>query len=910
MSDPALNSFLHGLKRNIDTHKDHDDRELAIRVLMWLCIAQRPFHPNELLDIFADHPRVSAWLEEKIGKPEPAELTMGDDYTVESFWTDLLSDTVIIIYLDSGPVLKLSYAGGTSVLETQTTILSQLGLSLKESHRSAAMYCMDICAKGTLQLVGECQYVNHPSVLIYAWKCWDTHLSLAGDMSCSGEASAMISGVAADVVALLISINHVLNKPTRVRSTGKHIETIALIQQAQRTMERPLTLLAALVDDRSVFDAVIAVRKAMSDPMATRAAIPHRFPLPMPDQGTVHETSPSSCGNDGPAARDTEKQDCKAADSAGEEADLEGPGALSATRVSKREMLKKQRDQNLPSIGISLGERGSTPIQDQPLLTDTHKRTVQTFAEIARGLRHVCLSLAHPTLYGELLRGLDHEISPMHILAETAELMDKITDYARSEERELDDRSDAEDPFEVLDRTYMPQFNVNLVSHYLSDHYGPGAAFPCDVCKTVRILNTGTVNKPEAISSARWYAAMIMMKLKGLVRPSSGNATANFNCQRFDQATSSFSCLPSRIYMPPRDHLQYLVRLEGGLLNFVFKAVGNRLAQLYNWDREPNFTLLSLDPVTADYSLADVISWTQLRSALLSSGYRAALIQAMAAIVLYHLKRFFAPWLGAFLFRNPMDDFRLAISRPDVLLQETLSFTWTHPSFSFLQRCLFDIVALITMTAVSVNNGRPPVDILSRPTARQDAIMCLAKILCWFYGFVTLEYIFCRGMNTVSLLVSVAKLITGGQGGHLALQAAIQAHWIKVPLVVLMTRHYIYHAFVPVVKGSISSAMRGHASLLCALAAVTGGVMAALQLRWKLGFLWVELSNFSAVVVMIVVVILLLGYEFVRDPLGIADSTAWARKRVEEAQESLNHDELVKRLDIIRRKNGKDQKND
>lgn len=865
MSDPALTSFLQDLKRTIETHKDQEDRELAIRLLMWLCVAQRPLHPHELLNISADHPRVSAWVEENLGKSKPARLTVGDDYRVEPVLNDLLSKTVILFYCDGGRVVGLSYARRTSDPNTQTAILSQLGLSLTESHHSAAMYCMDICAKGTLQLVGECQYGNTSSLLAYAWTYWDTHFSLAGSMSCSGEGSAMVSGVAVDVAALLISINHLLNEPTRVRSTGKHIETIALIQQAQMAMERPLGLLAALVDDRFIFDAVIAVRDALSNSKAAPAATPQPFSSWRADQPTE-----------------------PAQDSA-----------------SSRQTCARKR---MRGRFINPGGRGSVAFPDQPLLTDEHKRIVQTFSEIAQGLRHVCLSLAHPTLYGVLLRGLDDKISPMHILAKTAELMDKITAYARCEERRSGNRTGADEPFQVLDCTSESYFNSSLVRHYLSDHYDSEGALSCDVCKAVRITSTGFVNKPESISNARWYAAMTVTWLKGLVAPNSDNAIANSSWHSFDPTTSSFSCLPSHIYMPPRDLLQYVGCLEGGPVNLVFEFVQNRLVQLYHWKREPNLRLLSLDPVTCYSSLADRISWSQLRSALLSSGYRAALIQAMAAIVLYHVRRFFAPWLGAFLFPNPMDDFRLAISRPEVLLQETLSSTWTDACFSFLQRCLFDIAALVIMNVVSVNNGRPPIDVLSRPTARQDALMCLAKILCWFYGFVTLEYIFCRGLNAVSLLVSVAKLVTCGQDGHLALLAAIQAYLTEVPVVVLMTRYYIYHAFVPVIKGSTSSTLHGHASVLCALTALVSGVGAALQLRWKLGFLWLELSNFSAVLVMFVIVILILGYEFVRDPVGIEDSTAWARKRAEEAQESLGHEDLMKRLEVIRRKDGKVEK--
>lgn len=92
------------------------------------------------------------------------------------------------------------------------------------------------------------------------------------------------------------------------------------------------------------------------------------------------------------------------------------------------------------------------------------------------------------------------------------------------------------------------------------------------------------------------------------------------------------------------------------------------------------------------------------------------------------------------------------------------------------------------------------------------------------------------------------------------------------------------------------------------MAAVVGGVAVALQLRWKLGFLWLELSNFSAVLVMFVIAIVLPGYEFIRDPIGIADSTAWAKKQAVEAQDHLSPGELVQRLEIIHSKDGDSEK--
>lgn len=767
MSDLALASFLQKLKRTIDTRKDHEDRQLAIRMLMWLCVAQRPLHPHEVLNLFADHPRVSAWIEENLGKSKPGELTTGHDYTVEPFLNILLSDTVNMIYLNSGLVVELSYAPNTANLNTQTAVLSQLRLSHTEAHRRAAEHCMKICSKGALQLVGERQYINDTSMLVYAWTYWDAHLSLAGDIARSTNAGPMVSGVAADVLSLLISISDLLKRPIRPRHTSKHIETIALIQQAQWAMERPLSLLAALVDDGSVFDTVIAVRSVLRDLKAAQA-------VTLADR---QKASPNS-----------EYQERAA----------RIHGCRSNTRTRQR----------TPEPGPDL--------QDQPFLTKKHERTLQTFSETAQGLRHVCLSLAHPTLHELLLRGLDDKISPMHILAKTADLMDKITAYARCEERRSGNCSAADDSFSVLNSTGKAQLAFSLVRHYLSDHYDSEAALSCDVCKAVRISSNGTVGEPETISSVRWCAAIAITWLKEAMTPSSDNTVGSTYGELSGQPTSSFSCLPTRLYMPARDPIQYLTRFEEGTLRFIFVIVWHRLAQFYDWDRKPNLTHLIPDPGTCRFSLADAISWAQLRSALLSSGYRAALTQALAAIILYHVRRFFVPWVGAFLFHNPMDNFRLAISRPDVLLQEALSFTWTSACFSFLQRCLFDIAALIIMHVVSINNGRSPINILSRPTARQDAIMCLAKILCWFYGFVTLEYIFCRGMNTVSLVVSVAKLVMSGQDGLLALLAMCWSHPIKVPLLVLTTRYYIRHAFVPVIRGSISSAERGHASLLCA----------------------------------------------------------------------------------------------
>lgn len=356
------------------------------------------------------------------------------------------------------------------------------------------------------------------------------------------------------------------------------------------------------------------------------------------------------------------------------------------------------------------------------------------------------------------------------------------------------------------------------------------------------------------------------------------------------KGSTSFDSIPSGLYMPSSHHIQYTILWA---LYAIYEAVSKFTEDTLNSTITPGITTPSHALSARSFPLDYGPRFRELTSTLSASGYRTALVHGIFAVIINHLRRFCAPWLGAFLFQHPMKDLRLALSNaPDLFLQQTLSYTWASVGLAFVQRWIFDAAALLVMRFVMVNRGHPHLDVFTRPTVNQEALMHLAKIFCWVYGLTTGEYIFARTINVVSIIISLARLMVRGQRTCLVVLNLVLTHWPKTFVLLLMTWYYIQCAFWPIIRGSIASALRGQPGLLLSLAAMTSGVAATLRLRSKLGFMWLELSNFFLILAWLIAIVVFLGYEFVRDPLGLEGSAGWTRRCMTEVRGTLRYETI------------------
>ncbi|EJT68703.1 hypothetical protein, variant, partial [Gaeumannomyces tritici R3-111a-1] len=71
--------------------------------------------------------------------------------------------------------------------------------------------------------------------------------------------------------------------------------------------------------------------------------------------------------------------------------------------------------------------------------------------------------------------------------------------------------------------------------------------------------------------------------------------------------------------------------------------------------------------------------WTDCKAVTLAGGccggYRSTALLLAAALLLNHARRVLLPWLGAYVHAHPVESLRVARSRPDLLVEETLAAT-------------------------------------------------------------------------------------------------------------------------------------------------------------------------------------------------------------------------------------------
>lgn len=305
----------------------------------------------------------------------------------------------------------------------------------------------------------------------------------------------------------------------------------------------------------------------------------------------------------------------------------------------------------------------------------------------------------------------------------------------------------------------------------------------------------------------------------------------------------------------------------------------------------PSYHVLPLLPISAT-RLFDKLSpsttqdnWTPLKTALLANGYRVALLQGVIAILINHIRRTLIPWLGTFMFYHPLEDLRLAISNPDVFLGQTVSSSWAGALLSLLQRWLTDALALWTTSILISNLGRVPQTTRDRVRTSPRAVvvtleglMHLCKISVGVYVLMTLDYVFCRSIHTVSCVIAFCKLATGGAGGHIVLEQELGTHKAQSVLVLWMAYYYLFHGFRPAVSRALVAAVRGRLGLLVALMSVGGGVWATITWRARL-YILLEMGPMFVVLGELLGLVVLLAREFVDDPLGMKAKAAVAKRQ-------------------------------
>lgn len=358
------------------------------------------------------------------------------------------------------------------------------------------------------------------------------------------------------------------------------------------------------------------------------------------------------------------------------------------------------------------------------------------------------------------------------------------------------------------------------------------------------------------------------------------------NTRLLRQHPSSFAAIPVHVYLPAGNPVRRIrLLIPDGAPWLPRKATTPLLIWLPD-SIIPKFKAL--------FSISRAMfggrnSSERLKDALLVDGYRVAFLQAVVAILINHIRRTLVPWLGAFMFYHPMDDLRLALSNPDVFVDQTLSYSWSWAVFSHLQTYLFGVLAILTTQVLLLNNGRLPRSTEERCRSSPRAMivslegaMHLCRIATGVYMLMTLDYIFCSGTHTISCLIAVSKLLAGTKAEHQALSQALVAHWTKVPIAALMLWQYVRHALVPTFSGALLFAALGRPGLLITLLSTAGGVASTIRWRARL-FILLEMSPMFVVLGLVGVTLVLLAREFVNESPVLNSRPAVINRQAREA---------------------------
>lgn len=495
-----------------------------------------------------------------------------------------------------------------------------------------------------------------------------------------------------------------------------------------------------------------------------------------------------------------------------------------------------------------------------------HSRTpewqmVRRLAEVARGLRtiHVAVVSA-PALYYRILHTNGPDRSPMEILVNTANIMETVADY-------LYWRTTPDGPsiFHML-IPHIGDESYDAVMHDLK----ADEILPRDKRYSARLSNeTSLAGLPAGATKARWRMAVMIDRMVNRRSSTVPGSTFTINNTRPIVSPSSFASFPPQMYSRRTS------------LRFLHPIIPNSLRRFYRNLVPPLLQgTASTNKVRSTDPPGPVHTWPLLKSALLADGYQAAALYIGIGILLNHVRRILFPWLGTYMFYNPMEDLRLVRARPDVFLNQAFAFSWSWVVFSYAQKRVCDILGRFLMDALLVNSGVVTAKVSGLPDRRHvpERTLQAFKVCYVLWALAALDFIFARSVNTFSFVTAFQQLLSGGTAERTALSHILEIHRLKLPLIGVQVVGYITTGLLPMAYISVQCALTGRPGLLLVSVAVAAGASATIRFRSRL-YIALELSSMFVALGFAIVAAMLLAAEFAADPLGLAAATAAVRRR-------------------------------
>ncbi|KAK1760221.1 hypothetical protein QBC47DRAFT_289932 [Echria macrotheca] len=817
------NGFQEELARVARAHPDATDRFLIRSALMWLSVAKRPLRAYEL------------WVALQV--EESSDVRHIERLLTESSYVEEPGALTSLRRLLGGLITTQDAPDGFVYVELCKPELADylfdldeagspdsLAFSRSQAHILAASVSMAICSVTTMHLAHIHGDNTASSLVLYAWTHWSEHLCQSGyalsDNHAAGLADSMIFRVCTDLLVLLLALNDFVTGPITFSIMHDQARCAALVRDAHEVLEKPLAILSTISPDGEYCRALHAARQIFDASKQLR-------------RGRSRDTSPP------------------------------------LLPVSPR-MQSLRMDRLVGATGHLFG--------------DGERHTIRDLSDLARGLRRIALVFAQAPLYEELLKEYRREWSPLDVLVHAAGWAENMASYPFWEELEGGSHYLLGlDPSDVY---------YNTASLVLSRvRQDPAAVKEDDTPWVGGSIMARAPPIPPSISTPRWAAASIIYNIKSLGSWFRPTGTFTVNHPRFlARRVSSFSRLPLRMQ-------------TAGLSPFFFADVDVRpfiptnLRHLYRRRVSTFLTrvtssevLKTLDEYSSGWlssgpmakGLAD--TFPEMRTALLSHGYRAALAQLVGAIVLNHLRRMWTPWLASYTWYSPLEDLRLALSdNPAYFLEETLSTSWAVLLFSQMQKPALDTLASLLLRFITSPSHphHPPHQFQTLPPTHHktnpESYKTAAKILYLTWTLATIEYILTRALYTTAFLLSPLPLLTSFKSIY-HLIGILFRHPIKLLLLAYQTYTYTVHGLIPLVAGSILCACAGQPGLFLLFSSVACTVWSIL--RWRSFFLMMlEVSGLFIALGFLVAGVGILGRELVKDPIGLKASTAAARRR-------------------------------
>ena len=827
--------FRDELRSLIERHEKPQDRNLARSALMWLSVAQRPLRSHDL------------WIALQVGESKDLEhierLVTEPGYVdagkAASSLQDLLGG-LVSLRTDPGDSGKTYVSLSDPELRTFLAHLGDdasvpgdwlsIAFSSAEAHIIAATISMIICSATTLRLAHVHDKTFASGLILYAWEHWHTHLALSR-VSLDNEngaslTDAMVFSVCTDILVFLLSISDFVTGPITFPSTGNKTEACALVKQAQDLLERPIILLSAVVRQRGYSQTLQGARQ-------------------------IYESSKylNNASRLGPSSE----------------------GASAAPLLQSETAISPY------SVGSKVGTlRVDKALRDtEQYFGPSERQLLRAFAEASRGLRLLAVTVAQAPLYDELLKLHSSPWSPLDILVRAANWLEAVASY----------------PY-WYDIPERDAFDFLVVEDACDENYDAAALVlsrlqPSDPTKRApppHAYVPRTFVPPASISSTRWRVASVLDRAKSILPATSASSFTINEVRLLSRRTSSFSNLPSEL-QATGDHLEYL-----------YPLIPNSLRRFYR-DRIAAWAGLGIFKSLDDFSSGAFTgglaqNWPKLKSAIVAEGYRKATVYFGIAIVLHQIRRILFPWFCSYMWYEPLEDLRLALSNPEVFLDVSLSFSWPYVVFMYGLKYICDLLAGVVMGLLIIDNGRIPPESLEQLKDTPAAIPYLERLMevskvgyiCWV--FATIEYIFARALNTVSFVIAYWKLLSGGDAEHIALGNILKEHWTRLPLNAWQLFFYAREGFWPLIWGAILCTFLGQPGLLVLVLATVAGVVSILKFRSTF-FIALEVSGLFIAIGFVALTAVLLGVEFIDDPMGLKPSTEMIRKRGNKARSEL-----------------------